>query len=50
MPENRAQLVDKINLVWENTITEDLIKKAAKGLLTRCQKVVAADGRHQDNE
>lgn len=50
MPQNRNELVDKINQVWDNNITEDLIQKAAKGFLNRCQKVLAANGRHQNNE
>ena len=50
MPENRNQLVDKINLVWDQDITEDLIKKASQGLLNRCQKVINVNGRHQIDE
>ena len=50
MPENRAQLVDKINMVWETKITVDLIKRAARGFVNRARKVVEAGGRHQANE
>jgi hypothetical protein len=39
MPKNRAELVEKITKVWDEVITEDLIKKAARGLINRCQKV-----------
>ena len=50
MPENRAQLVDKINLVWETKVTPDLIQRAARGFINRARKVVDAGGRHQSNE
>ena len=50
MPENREQLVEKINKVWEEKITVELIKKAADGLLHRARKVVNARGQHQLDE
>jgi hypothetical protein len=50
MPKNRAELVEKITKVWDEVITEDLIKKAARGLINRCQKVITAGGKHQNNE
>ena len=50
MPENRDQLVEKINRVWEQNITVDLIKRAAVGFINRARKVVEADGKHQTNE
>jgi hypothetical protein len=50
MPSNRVELVAKINDVWENRITEDLIQRAAQGFLRRCNKVLAANGSHQADE
>ena len=50
MPENRAQLVDKINMVWDRYVTVELIQRAAVGFLHRARKVVEAGGRHQNNE
>lgn len=50
MPKNRAELVEKITKVWDEDITKELIIKAAKGLIHRCQKVILADGKHQNNE
>ena len=49
MPENRAKLVDKINMVWETKITVDLIQRAARGFVNRARKVVEAGGSHQEN-
>ena len=50
MPTNREELVNKIKQVWEQNITEDLIKRAAVGFLNRARKVVEANGQHQVNE
>ena len=50
MPENREQLVNKINMVLDQKVTVDLIKKAALGLLHRAKKVVEARGMHQMDE
>ena len=50
MPQSRDELVEKIISVWETFITVDLIKRAAKGFLSRCQKVLDQGGRHQLDE
>ena len=50
MPQSRDELVEKIISVWETFITVDLIKRAAKGFFSRCQKVLDQGGRHQLDE
>ena len=50
MPNSREELVQKIISVWDTKITEELVKRAAQGLLNRCHKVLASNGSHQTNE
>ena len=50
MPGTREELVEKIKFVWETHVTEDLIKRAAVGLLNRARKVIDANGGHQVSE
>ena len=50
MPTTKQALKDKIQLVWDNQINPDLIKKAFKAFIARCTKVLQKDGGHQDNE
>ena len=50
MPTTKQGLKDKILRVWDTEITPELIKKAFKGFIGRCHKVLLKNGGHQDNE
>ena len=40
MPTTKQSLKEKIIKVWEEEITPELIKKAFKGFISRCNKVL----------
>lgn len=50
MPTTKQGLKDKIQLVWDQEITPDLIQRAYKGFVNRCRKVLDKNGAHQENE
>ena len=50
MPTTKAFLKEKIIRVWDEKITPDLIQRAFQGFIRRCQKVLANNGGHQDDE